>query len=90
MHRDKNDQNFSCEITNFELTCTIQEQDADAVYNLTKALFQRSVVVRYVNQALGMTRKGIDDKAVNIAMPWHKSMVSLHLCSSGPLISKRI
>jgi len=90
VHRDKSDQNFTCEITNFELTCTVQEQEADIVYNLMKASFQCSEVVRYVNQELGMIRKGIDDKTVNIATLWHKSTVSLHLCSSGPLISKRI
>ena len=88
MHEDRSNQNFTCEITNFELTCTIQ--DADMVYKLMKALFQCLVVVRYVNQALGMIRKGIDDKTANVAIPWHKSMVSPHLCSSGPLLSKRI
>lgn len=91
VHRDKSNQNFTCEITNFELTCTIQEQDADMLYNLMKALFQCLVVVGYVNQALGMIRKGTVDKTANVAIPWHKSMVFLHLCTcSGPHISKRI
>lgn len=60
------------------------------VYYLMKASFQCSVVVRYVNQALEIIRKGIDDKTANIAILWHKSMVFPHLCSSGPVISKRI
>lgn len=36
------------------------------VYNLMKALFQCSVVVRYVNEALGI----IGDERVDIATPW--------------------
>lgn len=45
---------------------------------------------RYINQALGMIRKDTGDQTANVALSWHKFMVSAHLCSSGPLMSKRI
>lgn len=55
-----------------------------------EAEVQCSVVVRYINQALGIIRKDIDDKTANVALPWQKFMISVHLCGSGPLMSKRI
>lgn len=54
-----------------------------------EAEVQCSVVVRYINQALGMIRKDID-KTANVALPWHKFMDFFYLCSSGPLMSERI
>lgn len=54
MHRDKSNQNFTYEITNLVVTCTIREQDAAImVFNLMKASFWCSVVIRYVNKLLG-------------------------------------
>lgn len=80
MHRDKSNQNFTYDITNFVVTCTVQEQDAAImVCNLMKALFRCSVVVRYVDKVLGMIRKGVDDKTEKSVILWHKCMVFPHL-----------
>ncbi|CAM4413494.1 unnamed protein product, partial [Caretta caretta] len=80
MHIGKNNPNYTYNMTGANLATTNQERDLGVIVDSSlKTSMQYAVAVKKANRMLGIIKKGIENKTVNILLPLYKSMVCPHL-----------